>query len=143
MQLIYKRIFFIVTILFSTQFVTAQIDTTVSVDPELINIFNSKTPKEYTIAGITVGGTIAFDPNLIISISGLAVGDKVLIPGTDVFGKAISNLWRQSLISYIEITFTRLEGKDLYIQVEGKERSRLASFKFVGIKKSEREDLEP
>ena len=118
MHPIYKRIFFIVTILFSSQFVVAQNDTTpVSGNPELINIFNTKIPKEYTIAGITVTGTKSFDPNLIISISGLAVGDKVLIPGTDVFGKAIAKLWKQSLISGIEISFTKLVDKDLYVEL--------------------------
>src|SRR5437868_11208979 len=97
MQRIYKG-FFIAILLFSCQFVWAQNDTVpVSVNPVLQDIFNSKSPKEYTIAGITVTGTKAFDANLIISISGLAVGDKVQIPGTDVFSKAIAKLWRQSL----------------------------------------------
>jgi len=142
MHLIYKRIFFIVIIVFSSQFVTAQTDTTVSVDPALQEIFNSKIPKEYTIAGITVGGTKAFDANLIISISGLAVGDKVMIPGTDVFSKAIAKLWKQSLISEIEISFTKLVERNLYIHFEIKERPRLAEFKFIGVKKGERDDLE-
>ena len=143
MHPIYKRIFFIVTILFSSQFVVAQSDTTpVSVNPELVNIFNSKVPREYTIAGITVTGTKSFDPNLIISISGLAVGDKVQVPGTDVFGKAIAKLWKQSLIAGIEISFTKLVDKDLYIELAITERPRLTDFKFVGIKKSERDDLE-
>ncbi len=144
MQRIYKGIFFITILIFSSQFVSAQSDTTpVSVNPQLQDIFISKIPKEYTIAGITVTGARAFDANLIISISGLAVGDKVIIPGTDVFGKAIAKLWRQSLISDIEISFTRLEGKDLYVEFAITERPRLASFKFEGIKKSERDDLEP
>jgi outer membrane protein insertion porin family len=142
MRLIYKRILFIVTILFSSQFVAAQVETPVSADPELLGIFNSKTPKEYTIAGITVGGTKAFDENLIISISGIAVGDKVMIPGTDVFGKAIAKLWKQSLISNIEISFTKLEDRNLYVHFEITERPRLAEFKFIGPKKSERDDLE-
>jgi outer membrane protein insertion porin family len=142
MHLIYKRIFFIVTVLLSSQFVTAQIDTTVSVDPALQEIFNSKIAKEYTIAGITVGGTKAFDENLIISISGLAVGDKVLIPGTDAFSKVITKLWKQSLISKIEIYFTKLVDRDLYVHFEITERPRLAEFKFVGIKKGEKDDLE-
>jgi len=141
MERIYKRIFFIATIIFSSQFVWAQ--EPVSVNPELEGIFTSKTPKEYTIAGITVIGSKAFDANLIISISGLAVGDKVTIPGTDVFGKAIAKLWRQNLISDVEISFIRLEGRDLYIQLEITERPRLASFRFEGIKKNERDDLEP
>jgi outer membrane protein insertion porin family len=141
MERIYKGIFIITTLIFSSQFVWAQ--EPVSVNPELEGIFTSKIPKEYTIAGITVVGAKAFDPNLIISISGLAVGDKVTIPGTDVFGKAIAKLWRQSLISDVEISFTRLEGTNLYVQFEITERPRLASFKFQGIKKGERDDLEP
>ena len=44
-----------------------------SINPELMNIFESKPPKEYSIAGITVNGNVAFDQNLIISISGLAM----------------------------------------------------------------------
>jgi outer membrane protein insertion porin family len=141
MQRIYKGLFIITTLIFSSQFVWAQ--EPVSVNPELEAIFTSKIPKEYTIAGITVTGTRAFDANLIISISGLAVGDKVIIPGTDVFGKAIAKLWRQSLISDIEISFTKLEGRDLYIEFGLTERPRLATFKFEGIKKGERDDLEP
>ena len=144
MQRIYKGIFIITTLLTGSLFVSAQSDTIpVSVDPALIEIFNSKIPKEYTIAGITVTGSKAFDANLIISISGLAVGDKIMIPGTDAFGKAISKLWRQSLISDIEISLTRLEGTNLYIEFAITERPRLANLKFVGIKKGEKDDLEP
>lgn len=141
MESIYRRIFIVATLIFSYQFVFAQ--EPVSVNPELEGIFTSKVPKEYTIAGITVVGSRAFDANLIISISGLAVGDKVIIPGTDVFGKAIAKLWRQNLIADIEISFTRLEGTNLYVQFEITERPRLNSFKFEGIKKGERDDLEP
>ena len=115
----------------------------VSVNPALQDIFNAKSQKEYTIAGITVNGTQSYDANLIISISGLAVGDKVLIPGTDVFSKAISKLWRQNLISDIDISFSRLEGTNLYIEFNITERPRLADFKLSGIKKGERDDLEP
>jgi hypothetical protein len=70
---------------------SAQNDTLppVSINPQLLEIFNAKSPRTYQIAGITVSGNQAFDPNLIISISGLAVGDKVNIPGTDVFSKAM------------------------------------------------------
>ncbi len=143
MHLIYKRVFLIATILLSTQCLFAQNDTTpVSVNPELENIFNSKFPKEYTIAGITVTGTKAFDANLIVSISGLAVGDKVQIPGTDVFGKAIAKLWRQNLIANVEISFTKLEDRNLFVEIAVTERPRLADFKFEGVRKGERDDLE-
>ncbi len=142
MHFIYKRIFFIATIVCFSEFASAQIDSNVSVNPALQEIFNSKFPKEYTIAGITVGGTKAFDENLIISISGLAVGDKVQIPGTDVFAKAITKLWKQSLISKIEIYFTKLEDRNLFVHFELTERPRLGAIKFEGIKKGEKDDLE-
>ncbi|MEX0636612.1 MAG: hypothetical protein WD135_07570 [Ferruginibacter sp.] len=121
----------------------AQTDTTqpVSVDPALLEIFNSKFPKEYTIGGITVVGSKAFDANLIISISGLAVGDKVQLPGSDAFGKAISKLWKQSLVSNVEVNITKLIGTEIFVELNITERPRLSDFKFVGIKKGEKDDL--
>ncbi len=142
MRRIYQNTFFIAILFFSTPQLFAQDSSAVSVNPALQEIFNSRTPKEYTIAGITVTGSIAFDQNLIISISGLAVGDKVQIPGTDAFGKAISKLWKQSLISDIQIYLTHLEGSNLFIEMAIKERPRLIDFKFAGVRKGERDDLE-
>jgi len=143
MQRIYQNLVLIAAFLITTQTATAQTDTTqpVSVDPALLEIFNSKFPKEYTIGGITVVGSKAFDANLIISISGLAVGDKVQLPGTDAFGKAISKLWKQSLVSNVEVNITKLIGTEIFVELNITERPRLADFKFVGIKKGEKEDL--
>ncbi|HUS01272.1 MAG TPA: POTRA domain-containing protein, partial [Chitinophagaceae bacterium] len=138
------RIFFFVVIVLLTKTTSAQIakDTVpTSVNVELENIFNSRTPQQYTIAAIKVTGTQSFDANLIVSISGLAIGDKVTIPGTDAFSKAITNLWKQNLISNVEIYFTRLIGKNLYVEISVTERARLSNFKFIGVKKSEAEDL--
>ncbi len=114
----------------------------VSANPQLLEIFNSKYAKEYTIAGITVTGTKSFDESLIISISGLAVGDKIQIPGTDAFSKAITNLWRQNLVAGVEIFLTKLEDRNLYIEIALVERPRLASFQFRGVRKGERDDLD-
>ncbi len=112
-----------------------------SVNVDLETIFNAKSPKEYTISDITVTGTQSFDPNLIISISGLAKGDKVKIPGGDNFSKAITNLWKQSLISDAEVYFTNLVGNNLSVEIHITDRPTLASFKFKGVSKSESDDL--
>lgn len=114
----------------------------VSVNPALLEIFNSKYPKTFTIAGINVKGTQSFDPGLIISISGLAVGDKIQIPGTDVFGKAISKLWKQNLVSKVDISISKLEESNIYVDIDVIERARLIDYKFIGIKKGEKDDLE-
>lgn len=146
MQRIYQKFFFIIITSLATVSANAQFgaDTTkpTSVDPKLMAIFDSKTPKEYKIDEITVTGTKSFDPNLIISISGLAVGDVFQIPGTDIFGKAITKLWKQNLIAGIDIYFTKLVGNKLSVELAITERPRLAEINFIGIKKAEKEDLE-
>ncbi len=52
-----------------------------SIDPELEGIVTSKVPKEYFIGGIIVTGTKRYDQQLLVSIAGINVGDKVMIPG--------------------------------------------------------------
>ncbi len=142
MHRIYQNSFLIVFLFISSQRSFAQVDTFPSVNPALLGVLDSKTPKMYTIAGITVAGSKSYDGNLIISISGLAVGDKLALPGSDLFAKAIGKLWRQSLVSDVQINLTRLEGSDLYIEIEIKERARLLDFTFSGIRKGEKDDLE-
>lgn len=145
MHRIYQNLLLIVITVFVGNTAVAQVvpDTShpVSVNPLLMDIFNAKTPKAYTLAGITVTGNKGFDGNLIISISGLAVGDKVQLPGSDAFSKAINKLWKQNLIADVAIYFTKLEGKDLYVEIAITERPRLSDFKFNGIKKGEKDDL--
>ncbi len=68
-----------------------------SIDPELEAIVNSKVPKNISIGGIMVTGTKRYDEQLLISIAGINVGDKVMIPGAINFSKAITNLWNQHL----------------------------------------------
>ena len=131
-------------LLLITTAVNAQVtDTThpVSVYPELMALANSKTPKEYIIGGIKVVGTKYLDESLLISISGLTVGDKITIPGSDNFSKAINNLWKQNLFANVQIFFTKLEGNNLYLEIDVTERPRLSSFNFKNISKSEADDL--
>jgi len=143
MHRIYQNILLIILFLTSSKLVLAQIDSTpVSINPKLIEIFNAKPPQEYIIAGVSVSGNITFDQNLIVSISGLATGDKIMIPGTDVFGKAITKLWKQNLIADVEVYLVNLIGNNLYIELAIKERPRLADFKFTGVKKGEKDDLD-
>ena len=120
-----------------------QTDTTkpVSVDPELEAIMNSKVPREYIIAGITVSGSKTFDSALLVSVSGIAVGDKVYLPGGDLFSKAIAAIWRQQYFDDATIFITKVDGKDIYIEISVTERARLGNFFFKGIKKGEEDEL--
>ncbi|HVZ95836.1 MAG TPA: POTRA domain-containing protein [Chitinophagaceae bacterium] len=141
MHKIYKILFLVAVAVTAKTKVAAQVDHDTSVNVQLENILNARTPKQYTISEIKVSGTKAFDPNLIISISGLAVGDKVMLPGADNFAKAITNLWKQNIVSDVKIYFTNLAGNNLSVEINVTDRPALTSFKFRGIGKSESDDL--
>lgn len=113
-----------------------------SVDPELLNLENARVPKEYVIAGVAITGIHHLDTSIVLSIAAIQVGDKVTIPGTDVFAKCIQNLWRQKFFSNVQIYFTRLEGERLWIEIAVTERPRLGNFKFIGATKTEAEELQ-
>ena len=146
MHMIYKMLFLVVVAVTAKTTATAQVvndSVPVSVNVALENIFNAKSPKEYIISDIKVTGTSSFDPNLIMSISGIAAGDKVMIPGGDNFSKAIANLWKQNLVSNVEIYFTNLVGNKLSVEINITDRPSLTSFKFRGVSKGEADDLTP
>lgn len=112
-----------------------------SLNSDLQAIANGKSPKEYTLEGITVTGTKRYDAALLTSISGLAIGDKIVYPGGDNFSRAIQSLWKQNLFSNVQIYFTKVEGTNIWVEIQVVERPGLSDFKFKGAKKSEQEDL--
>jgi outer membrane protein insertion porin family len=97
-------------------------------------------PEEYTIAGITVSGVKFLEPNALIGISGLRIGQKVEIPG-EVVTAAVKKLWDQGLFSDVKITVTGKEGENIWLDIYLQERPRLSTIKFEGIRKSEETDL--
>lgn len=147
MQQILLRISFLLMITFASVLTVyaQEPDTTkpTSVDPALLDIETARIPKEYTIRGISVSGIHHLDTSIVLSICGINVGDKVVIPGSDVFSKSIHNLWRQRLFSNVQIFITRVQGENIWIELSVVERPRLGNFKFVGAKKTETEDLQP
>jgi outer membrane protein insertion porin family len=144
MQKVYKiLVLALVTSLVSSSARSQEIpDTTItSIDVDLLNIFNQKTARKYKISAIKVTGNKFFDENLLVSIANLNVGDEISIPGGDNFSKAITKLWGQNYFSNVEIFITKLEGKNIEIEIAVTERPRLSKFFFKGIRKGETEEL--
>jgi len=99
MQKLYKYLllaFIILSVSFSARSQSSTDTTITSIDADLMNIFNQKTPKTYKVAAVKVVGNKFFDENLLISIANINVGDDIKIPGGDNFSKAISKLWSQN-----------------------------------------------
>ncbi|MES2882872.1 MAG: outer membrane protein assembly factor, partial [Bacteroidota bacterium] len=124
---------------FSTR---AQDTTVTSVDPDLLALQNARIAKEYSISSIKITGLTTLDSAIVSSISGIRVGDKVTLPGGDMFSKAIANLWRQRFFSNVQIFITGVQADAISIEINVQERPKLGNFKFIGIKKSEAEELQ-
>jgi outer membrane protein insertion porin family len=141
-RMLTPRFILLLVILFVAGATYGQRDTIpTSIDPALLDLINSRQPREYTIAAIKITGTKRYDEQLLLSIIGMNVGSKVTIPGGDDFSKAINKLWSQHLFSDIEIFYTKLEGSNLSIEIAVTERPALSNFYFRNIRKTEQDEL--
>ena len=66
------------------------------------------TRNTYEIAGIEVEGADSYEDFVLIGFSGLAVGDKIEVPG-DQITKAIKRFWKQGLFSSVKIKAKKIE----------------------------------
>ena len=101
-----------------------------------LNTISYERPVEYEIAGITIEGIKNLDKNAIITLSGLNVGDKIMVPGEEL-AKAITKLWAQNLFSDIHINVSKVLGNNIFLEIHLEELPRLSKFGFKGASKSE------
>ncbi len=87
---------------------------------------------EYSIGGITVSGTQYVDTALLITLSGLSVGDKIEIPGDEAISQAIDKLWNNNLFDNIEISVTSIDGNFVFLDINAKEIPRLSKKRYKG-----------
>ena len=98
------------------------------------------TPREYTLAAITVDGVVHFDHDMIIQKSGLVRGEKIVIPGEKI-ATAIDKLWEQGIFKHVEILKDKSQGNNLFLRIRLQERERMSRYSFSGISKSEADQL--
>lgn len=104
------------------------------------SIIYSPIPKTYEIAGITVSGVDHADDYLIISHSGLAVGERIDVPG-DAITTATKRFWRQNLYSRVQIKAVKAIGDKIWLEISLKKQPRLTEIRYTGVKGGERKDL--
>ena len=104
------------------------------------NNFDYKTPKNYTIGGISVEGAKSVEVSRIKEITRLYEGDVIAVPG-DKITKAIENLWELELFSDVKIYSTKTVGSNIFLVIYLEEKERLSRFAFKGVKKSEADKL--
>ena len=108
------------------------------VEPE---ISYSGTPQELTIGGIEVSGVDSYEDYVLIGISGLTVGQRVDIPGSDITN-AVKRYWRHGLFSDVKIAVDSIVDRKAFLHIHLALRPRISTINYIGLKKSERDDMD-
>ena len=90
---------------------------------------NYQTPIDYRIANVSIEGTEFLDRDVLLTLSGLRVGETIAIP-SDKTAKAVQNLWKQGLFSDIQLYVDKIEDKNIFLIIYLKERPRLTKYAY-------------
>ena len=104
------------------------------------DLLNYASPKEYEIAGLRVTGTRYLDPNSLVSLAGLKVGDKIRIPGEPV-SSSVRKLMDSGLLDDVEMFAEHAGEGKIALMFRVRERPRLYKVSFLGVKKGEQDQL--
>ena len=144
----YKTLFSFSLLFLLSQLLIAQTkiekDTTNASSKDSINspvIEYSNSAPKYEIAGIKVTGADNYEDFVLIGFSGLAIGDIINVPGDAITG-AVKRFWKQGLFSDVKILATKIKDAKVWLTIDLKQRPRVSEINFIGLKKSEKEDLE-
>ena len=97
-------------------------------------------PKEYILAGVSVKGARFATEEQILAISGLAIGDKMVIPGDDI-ASIVKRLSMQRVFSDVDVRLDSLKRDSVYMSINLVERPRVSFWDYSGVKKTEMDEL--
>ena len=117
--------------------------TTINAQEKIVNpeISYLGTPRSYAIAALNVTGGEGYEDYIITGISGLTIGQRVTVPGSEITD-AVKRYWKHGLFSRISIKADSIVGDSIYLHIDLALRPRVSEINYTGVKKSEREDLE-
>ena len=99
------------------------------------------TPRSCILAGLAVEGVEGYEDYVLTGLSGLEIGQKIDIPGSDITD-AVRRYWRHGLFSKVSITADSIIGNRAYLCIHLALRPRVSEINYIGLKKAEREDME-
>ena len=99
------------------------------------------TPRTVTIAGLAVSGADGYEDYMLTGISGLTIGEEIELPG-DQITDAVKHYWKYGLFSDVSISVDSLVHDKAYLHIHLQMRPRVSTINYVGLKKSERTDME-
>ena len=108
---------------------------------EFPDISYAGTPRTLILGGINVSGMEGYEDYALTGISGLTVGQEIEVPGSQITD-AVKRYWRHGLFSNVSIAADSIVGNRIWLHITLAARPRVSEINYVGLKKSEREDME-
>lgn len=99
------------------------------------------TPRTLVIGGFNVTGMEGYEDYMLAGISGLQVGQSISVPGNDITN-AVKRYWQHGLFSDVQIAADSIVDNKIWLHIALKPRPRVSEINYIGLKKSEREDME-
>ena len=99
------------------------------------------TPRTVEIAGIAVTGAEGYEDYMLTGISGLSIGQEIQLPGDEITD-AVKHYWKYGLFSEVSISVDSLVHDKAYLHIHLQMRPRVSTINYIGLKKSERTDME-
>lgn len=96
--------------------------------------------KDYILGGLTVSGLQSYNEQTVKTYTGLRVGQLIRIPGDEI-SAVIKKLWSLELFSNVEMYYTKIEGDNIFLELNITERPTLANVTVYGVKKRKVEDI--
>lgn len=139
MKRIMKNIF-ILTILFLSSSIYAQIDT-IKIDSAQIKPGTEvQLMKTYTLGGLEISGDAPFSSKQILRFTGLEVGEEIEVPGAKI-NNALKKLWRTKQFSDVELYATKIVDNKIFLKAHLVGLPKMNEISVEGVKKSKREDI--
>ena len=98
-------------------------------------------PRDLVIGGFNVSGMNGYEDYMLTGISGLTVGQHITVPGNEIT-EAVKRYWNHGLFSDVQISADSIVGNKIYLHIALKPRPRVSQINYIGLKKSERDDME-
>ncbi len=108
------------------------------VEPEIVY---TTSHQHYILGGLAVDGVSDYDDDLLISISGLTVGQTYEVPGPEM-SEAVRRYWDTKMFANVQIEADSIVGSTIYLHIKLTAHPRISSISYTGVKKSEREECE-
>lgn len=99
------------------------------------------TPRTVVVGGIAVSGVQGYEDYMLSGISGLSVGQTITVPGNDITD-AVKRYWKHGLFSDVSISADSIVGNKIYLNIYLQTLPRVSEINYIGLKKSERDDME-